>query len=68
VLGHARQAFGRAPEAWAITVGGLAWEYGQRLSPPVRAAVPRVLHEIDLIVASRAPAAADTPATAGAGA
>jgi hydrogenase maturation protease len=64
VLAFAERLFGAAPEAWAVTVGGEAWDYGQTLSPPVRAAVPKVLHCIDLIVASRVPSTAAAVAAA----
>jgi hydrogenase maturation protease len=53
VLAFAEQLFGSVPESWAITVGGVQWGYGTELSPPVRAAVSKVLQDIDSIRTSR---------------
>lgn len=53
VLAFAEQLFGNVPESGAITVGGVQWGYGTELSPPVRAAVSKVLHNIDSILTSR---------------
>ena len=53
VLAFAYHLFGSVPECWTITVGGAQWGYGTELSPPVRAAVSKVLHDIDSILTSR---------------
>ena len=61
VLDLTRLVFGRAPETWAVLIGGARWDVGSPLSPAVSAAVPRALHQIDLIVAARCPACALRP-------
>ena len=53
VLAFASHLFGSVPESWTITIGGAQWGYGTELSPPVRAAVSKVLHDIDSILTSR---------------
>jgi hydrogenase maturation protease len=57
LLDYAKVLYGRAPEAWVITVGGEVWGYCDGLSPGVARAVPRVLHQIDLLMAARLPIA-----------
>ena len=64
LLSMARSAFGGAAETWELTVGGQSWELGRPLSPVVSAAIPRVLHNVDLIIACRLPARPRSPGLA----
>jgi len=61
LLGYARSLYGHAPEAWCVTVGGEVWGYCDQLSDPVLAAVPKVLHQIDLLIAARIPSSKSSP-------
>ncbi|WP_295882879.1 hydrogenase maturation protease [uncultured Thiohalocapsa sp.] len=39
--------YGSAPEAWLVSVGGAAWDYGHfDLSPSVQAALPSAIHAV----------------------
>lgn len=40
LVGLARALYGRAPPAALVTIGGRAFDYGERLAPEVAAAVP----------------------------
>ena len=61
LLSYARVVFERAPYAWLISVGGEQWDICEELSEPVRAAVPRVLHQIRLLLDSYRIAALRAP-------
>jgi hydrogenase maturation protease len=63
LLTAAQALYAHRPEAWAITVGGECWDYSETLSPAVERLVPRLLHYIDLLVAVRLPAPAESEAT-----
>jgi hydrogenase maturation protease len=43
--------YGRAPQSWEISVGGQSWNCGESLSPPVVAALRRVLRLVDALLA-----------------
>jgi hydrogenase maturation protease len=44
--------YGRAPEAWLVSVGGAAWDYGHfDLSPAVHAALPAAMAAVRTICA-----------------
>ena len=56
LLATAEKLYGRAPEAWAIFVGGASWDLAESLSPAVERLVPRLLHDVELLIAVRLPA------------
>jgi len=50
ILRLARQVYGRCPRALLYGVGPASMGYEQALSPPVRAALPRVVHDVMRVV------------------
>jgi hydrogenase maturation protease len=64
LLGYAQSLYGRAPEAWSVTVGGEVWGYCDGLFDPALSAVPKVLHQIDLLIAARIPPSKSSPLSA----
>jgi hydrogenase maturation protease len=50
VLAIAKQLYGAEPHAFSVTVTGESFEHGERLSPLVQAAVPKVVRRIEELV------------------
>ena len=50
----AHELYGRAPDVYLVSVGVASFEMGDRLSPVVEAALPRVIDAVVQLVASRA--------------
>lgn len=50
----AHELYGRAPDVYLVSVGVASFEIGDRLSPVVEAALPRVIGAVAELVASRA--------------
>jgi len=57
LLGMARLLYGRAPEAWLITVAGESFEHAEVLSRSVSASVPGLLKRVEHLLAGLQPAA-----------
>ncbi len=53
LLAAARLWYGRAPEAALICVGGGDFSHGERLSPPVAAALPELTSRVRALVCAR---------------
>ena len=53
LLAVAQRLYGRQPEAWSMSVGGEFWGYREGLSPQLDRIVPRLLHQIELLIAAR---------------
>jgi hydrogenase maturation protease len=51
----ASTVYGRAPEAWLVTVGVADVKFGEELSPEVEAAVPEAVAAIEDLIARRDP-------------
>ncbi len=56
LLALSRELYGRAPEAWVVSVGALALEPGDPLSPAVADALPAAIEAVVAIVEGRADA------------
>jgi Ni,Fe-hydrogenase maturation factor len=56
VLALARELVGAEPRAFALGIGVADLELGEGLSPPVEAALPRVLDVVARLVADQRPA------------
>ena len=56
LLAIARILYGRAPEAWAITVGAESFDHGDALSPAIERLVPQLVRDVALLLAVRLPA------------
>lgn len=46
LLRLAHDWYGQMPEGWLFSIGGVDFEYGEALSPPVSAALPALLDQI----------------------
>lgn len=50
LLTWTRQLYGRAPAGWVASMGGLNFEMGEQLSPPVAQALPQLITQVaDLV-------------------
>jgi hydrogenase maturation protease len=54
LLALASQLYGRAPEAFLVTVGAASMELGEGLSPPVAAIVPNAVAAIHALLTEHA--------------
>jgi hydrogenase maturation protease len=63
LLACAQAFYGTCPEAFLLSVTGAFFGYGERLSPPVEAAVPPVVEAVQALVAGRERQSPSVPAT-----
>jgi hydrogenase maturation protease len=55
LLEYAQKLYGRRPEAFAVSVIGESFGYGEELSPSVRASIARLVHQVEALVLADRP-------------